>query len=92
MQIDYRRLAAGLGIEAGGAHGDAFMQGDDVFDVGIVLQTVQQGTFGGARITENLIHTMGQEAVHEDLSSAHIHLRRYVIILFVCRGGPNSGP
>ena len=58
-------------MEAGGAHGHAFVQGHVVRQLGIVDKAIEQWIFGGAGITENAIHPVELQRLHENLTASH---------------------
>jgi hypothetical protein len=76
MQVCHRRLPAGLCIEARGADGHTFVEGDVVIDLGIVDEAVEERALGGTRIAEDAVDPVCHEAVHEDLTSAHSSFSR----------------
>ena len=63
--------ACRLCIKAGTAYGNAFVEGHNVFYIGVLKQTFQQWVFCGAGISEYSVATMESEALHKHLSSSH---------------------
>ena len=71
VNVHEARLAAGLRVVAGRAHGYPLVQSLDVVELKIVEQAVDDGALRRPRITKDVAHALSDETFHQDLSTAH---------------------
>ncbi len=78
VHVGEAHLPGQLGVGVGHGHRHRLVQREDVFDVRIIQQAVQQRTFSGARVAENVLHALRPQCFHQDLFSL-VGLRHVVI-------------
>ena len=72
MEIDHPGAAARLGVVARRSDGDTFVEGQHIGERRVGGETVDKRALGRARIAEQILDPVRQQALHDDVTPAHV--------------------